>query len=105
MMAKRIELAPDLKFRSIVHGKTYFENILNSTGLNQRVSDGEFESLRLLYQGYCAKTDWPINSPPKAFFPTHERREGITTKCFGVEFADGTNGTFSLGKALSAVAN
>jgi len=68
-------------------------------------ADGEFESLRLLYQGYCAKTNWPINSPPKAFFPTHERREGVTTKCFGVEFADGTNGTFSLGKALSAVAN
>jgi hypothetical protein len=105
LMAKKIELAPDLKFTSIVQARTYFKNILNSTALNQRVSDGEFESLRLLYQAYCAKTNWPVNSSPKAFFPKYEQREGFTTKCFGVEFVDGTNGIFSLDKALSAVAN
>lgn len=104
-MAKKIELAPDLKFSSIVGARTYFRNILNSTLLNQHVSDGEFESLRLLYQEYCAKTNWPMNSPPSAFFPRLEQGEGFTTKCFGVEFEDGTRGVFSLDKALSAAAN
>src|ERR1035438_1611254 len=42
---------------------------------------------------------------PKAFFPRLEQREGFTTKCFGVEFENGTSGSFSLDKALSAVAN
>jgi hypothetical protein len=104
-MAKKIELGPDLRFASIDQGRIYFRNILNSTELNQRVSAGEFESLRLLYEAYCAKTNWPITSPLRAFFPRHERGEGYTTKCFGVEFEDGTEGRFSLDRALSAVAN
>ncbi len=104
-MAKGIELAPDLKFSSIIQARTYFRNILNSTELNQRVSASEFESLRLLHEAYCAKTNWPITSPLKGFFPRHEQGEGFTTKCFGIDFEDGTNGKFSLDKALSAVAN
>jgi len=104
-MVKKIELAPDLKFSSIIQARTYFRNILNSTELNQCVSDGEFESLRLLYEAYCTKTNWPITSPLKAFFPRYEQGEGFTTKCFGIEFENGTNGKFSLDKALSAVAN
>lgn len=104
-MAKKIELAPDLNFTSIDQGRTYFRNILNSTEINQRVSDREFKSLNLLYRAYCAKTNWQINSSPKAFFPRHEQGKGFTTKCFGIEFEDGTSGRFSLDKALSTVAN
>ena len=104
-MAKKIDLAPDLKFSSILHGKTYFQNILNSTELNRHVSEGEFESLRLLYQAYCAKTNWRIKSPPRAFYPRLEQGHGFTTKCFGIEFEDGTKDRFSLDKALSAVAD
>jgi hypothetical protein len=105
MMVKRIELAPDLKFDSITQARTYFDNIKNSTPLNERVSEGEFKSLRLLYERYCATTSWSINSPPAAFFPTYEKRNGATTKCFGVEFEDGTKVSFSLDKALTAVAD
>lgn len=104
-MAKKIELAPDLQFSSIDQARTYFRNILNSTELNQRVSDGEFRSLDLLYRAYCSKTNWPVTSAPKAFFPRHEQGKGFTTKCFGIEFEDGTSGRFSFDKALSAAAN
>jgi len=104
-MIKKVELADDLKFDSIAQARIYFRNILNSTDLNQPVSAGEFESLRRLYEAYCIKTGWPINSSPKSFFPKHEQGTGYTTKCFGIEFEDGTNGRFSLDKALSAVAN
>jgi hypothetical protein len=105
MMAKRIDLAPNLKFDSITHARTYFDNIKNSTPVNTPISAGEFTSLQLLYEGYCARTNWPLRSSPKAFFPMHEQRNGCTTKCFGVEFEDGTKASISLDKALSAVAN
>lgn len=104
-MVKKIELAADLNFVSISQARTYFRNILNSTELNQRVSDGEFRSLNLLYKAYCAKTKWQIKTPPNAFFPRYEQGKGFTTKCFGIEFEDGTSGRFSLDKALSMVAN
>lgn len=103
-MAKKIDLAPDLKFDSIAQARIYFNNIKNSNALNESVSDGEFRSLRLLYEGYCAKTNWPLNSSPKSFFPAYEQQNGFTTKCFGVEFEDGTKTNFSLEKALTAVA-
>jgi len=40
-----------------------------------------------------------------AFFPTMEKRGAGYTRCLGVRFADGTSTTFSLDKALSAVAS
>ena len=103
-MVKKIELADDLKFESISQARIYFRNILNSTDLNHHVSEGECLSLRRLYEAYCDKTAWPIESPPKSFFPKHEKGNGFTTKCFGIEFEDGTHGIFSIDKALTAVA-
>jgi len=104
-MAKKIDLGPGLSFESIAKAKDYFDRILKGTPIDQRVTDTEFKSLKTLYEAYCTKTNWPLHSPPKSFFPTHERQKGFTTKCFGVEFEDGKSGRFSLDKALSAVAN
>jgi hypothetical protein len=105
MATKKVDLGPNWNFPSIAEALTYFDNILKATPIDQRVADVEFSALKLLYETYCAKTDWPMPSPPKAFFPTHEKQKGYTTKCFGVEFQDGKTGRFSLGKALTAVAN
>jgi hypothetical protein len=104
-MPKQIDLGPGLKFRSITEAKTLFEEILKNTPIQQRVAAEEFENLKRLYEMYCAKTDWPLSSSPKAFFPTYEKQRGYTTKCFGVEFEDGNTGRFSLDKALRTVAN
>jgi hypothetical protein len=41
---------------------------------------------------------------PVAFAPKLEQKPGYTTKCFGIEFANGDKGQFSLDKALSAAA-
>lgn len=104
MVAKKIELGSDLKFASIGEAKIYFDKILKATPLEQRVTAAEFKALKLLYEAYCVETNWPLPSPPKAFFPTYERQKGYTTKCFSIEFENGATGKFSLGKALSAVA-
>jgi hypothetical protein len=88
MVAKKIDLG-DLKFGSIVEAKIYFDEILKATPINQRVTNVEFNSLKLLYEGYCAKTNWPMPFPPKAFFPIYEQQKKFTTKCFGVEFRNG----------------
>lgn len=105
MAAKKINLGPDLKFKSISEAKTYFEKILKGTPLNQAVTNTEFKALKLLYEAYCAKTNWRVPSPPKAFFPTYEQQKRYTTTCFGIEFQDGKKGRFSLDKALTAAAN
>jgi hypothetical protein len=104
-MPKKFSLGPTLHFESITDGKDFFDKILKNTPLEQRVKQEEFDALNLLYEAYCEKTNWQVPSRPKAFFPTHERQRGYTTKCFGIEFEDGTKGRFSLDKALTAVAN
>jgi hypothetical protein len=105
MVAKKIDLGTDLKFPSIAEAKNHFGKILQDTPIDQRVTKEEFDALKLLYEEYCSETSWPMPSPPKAFFPTHEQQKGYTTKCFGIEFEDGSTHRFSLDKALSAVAN
>ena len=105
MAAKKIDLPPPLDFPSITEGEKHFGKILDDTPIDQHVTSREFDELKILYEAYCAKTNWSLPSPPKAFFPTYERQKGFTTKCFGVEFQDGKKDRFSLKKALSAVAN
>jgi hypothetical protein len=103
-MVKRIDLAGGLKFESITEGKKHFEKSLKETELGTHVTPKEFVEIKALYEAYCKKTKWPINSPPAAFFPMHERGKGYTTRCFGVAFKDGSTDRFSLDKALSEVA-
>jgi hypothetical protein len=105
MVSKKIDLGPNLQFESISEGRTFYGKILSDTPLNQPIANTEFDALKLLYEAYCAKTNWPIPSPPKAFFPRYEQQKGYTTKCFGIEFQNGKKDRFSLDKALAAVAN
>ena len=104
-MVKSIDLGNGLKFESISPGKNHFEKILKETALGTHVATQEFNEINALYEAYCTKTNWPIGSPPAAFFPISERGRGYATRCFGVEFKDGSTNRFSLDKALSAVAN
>lgn len=104
MASKQVYLGSDLKFDSITTARLYFRNVLNSTTVNEYVSKDECRNLTRLYEAYCAGTDWPITSPPVAFYPVDEKGPGYTTKCFGVEFADGTKQRFSLDKALTVAA-
>jgi hypothetical protein len=104
MVAKRIDLGNGLVFSSISAGKAHFDRILKNTPLEQHVTPQEFSEVRALYELYCRNTNWPLHSPPKAFFPTYKKGPGYTTTCFGVEFLDGKKDHFSLDRALSAVA-
>jgi hypothetical protein len=104
VVAKSIDLGGGLKFLSITEAKAYFGAILKETPLKQHVSAQEFSELKVLYEKYCRKTNWPIPSAPTAFFADYERRDGYSTKCFWVIFQNGDRDRFSLDKALSAVA-
>jgi hypothetical protein len=104
MAGKSINLGPGLSFANISVGKDHFGPILKNTAIDAHVTDQEFNELRILYAEYCRKTNWPMKSPPAAFYPMYDRGPGYTTRCFGVKFQDGSTGRFSLDKALSAVA-
>jgi hypothetical protein len=104
MVSKKIALGKNFEFESITAGKAHFDKILKETELGTRVPAQAFRELKALYEEYCRKTNWPSNSPPVGFFPMYERGKGYTTRCFGVEFEDGSKDRFSLDKALSAVA-
>jgi ribosomal protein L17 len=72
--------------------------------LDVRLSHTHFLQLKTLYEEYCRRTTYSLLSPVAAFYPTMEKRSGGYTRCIGVEFQDGSKTTFSLDKALSAVA-
>src|SRR6185437_7331733 len=105
MVSKRIDLGPGLQFESITAGKLHFDPMLKGAALGKHFAGQEFKDIKALYGEYCRKTNWTVKSPVKAFFPKNETGKGYTTKCFGVEFQDGSTDRFSLDKALSAVAS
>jgi hypothetical protein len=104
-MPKSINLGPALDFATITLAKAHFDPFRTSGELGQDVPKDRFEQLKVLYNQYCANTGYDLPSPVAAFFPTMEKRTGGYTRCLGVRFADGTSTTFSLDKALSAVAS
>ena len=105
MVSKTVDLGNGLKFNTIGDAKKHFADILDSKVLEQRFSGQNYNEVAALYEAYCKKTNWPIPSPVAGFFPKYERGKGFTTKCFGIEFLDGSIDRFSLDKALSAVAS
>jgi hypothetical protein len=104
MVSKSIDLGNDLKFESIKAGKMYFGPILKDAALGVHFAGKEFRDIQALYGAYCMETKWVLKSPVTAFFPKNESGEGFTTKCFGIQFADGSTDRFSLDKALTAAA-
>jgi hypothetical protein len=105
-MPKRICLSPQLDFPTISTAKVYFDPIRLSEPLDADISDRDhFASLKLLYEEYCRKTNYSIPSAVAAFYPTMEKRSGGYTRCLAVRFRDGSKRTFSLDRALSAVAS
>ena len=64
MVAKKIDLGTGLKFESIDEAKIHFDNILKTAPLEQPVADADFKALKLLYEAYCRKTNWPMPSLP-----------------------------------------
>lgn len=105
MAVKAIDIEGKWQFASITAAKMFYDPILKNTPISQRVTPDEFLSLKALYEAYCAKTNWPLPSPPKEFYPMLEKGRGFATRCFGLIFENGKTERFSLDKALSAVAN
>ncbi|AYG64041.1 hypothetical protein [Rhizobium jaguaris] len=103
-MAKSVSLETGRTFATITSAKQHFAPMLDRNDLKQPFSGGDLADIAALYRDYCAKTNWPLPSSPTSFYPTYERDEGYTTRCFGVTFANGSIGRFSLDKALRAIA-
>jgi hypothetical protein len=104
-MPKSVKLSPSLDFATITLAKKHFDPFRTGGELNQDLPPDQFGQLKLLYERYCANTGFPLPSAVAAFFPTMEKRSAGYTRCLGVRMADGTSTTFSLDKALSAVAS
>ncbi len=104
MVSKNIDLGNGPKFESITAGKMYFEPILKDAALGKHFAGQESQNIKALYDAYCRKTNWIDKSPVAAFFAKNESEKGYTTRCFGIQFKDGTTYRFSLDKALSAAA-
>jgi hypothetical protein len=104
-MPKSIKLGPTLDFATITLAKAHFDPFRTGGELNQDVPNEQFEQLKALYEKYCSNTQYALPAAVTAFFPTMEKRSSGYTRCLGVRFADGTTKTFSLDKALSAVAS
>jgi len=77
-------------------------DIANS--LKKVFSKDELAEVLPVYQDYCEATKWKPQSPPAFFYPAQDRGPGCTTRYFGVTFEDGTTGSFSMDKALRAIA-
>jgi hypothetical protein len=103
-MAKSVSFETGRTFATISRAKQHFAPMLDRNDIKELFSGDDLAEIAVLYRYYCAKTNWPLPSPPTSFYPTYERDEGYTTRCFGVTFADGSTGRFSLEKALRAVA-
>jgi hypothetical protein len=88
----------------VTAAKMHFEPILKGAALGKHFAAQEFQDIKALYDAYCRKTDWIVKSRVSAFFAKNESEEGYTTRCFGIEFQDGSMHRFSLDKALSAAA-
>ena len=103
-MAKSVFLRTGRNFATVTAAKEYFARILSGRELRQEFCGDELADVHAVYEDYCAKTGWELQSPPASFYPAHDRGPGYTTRCFGVTFEDGTTGNFSMDKALRAIA-
>jgi hypothetical protein len=105
IMTKKVKLGPSLDFATITLAKAHFDPFRTGGELNQDVPIDQFEHLKVLYEKYCADTQYDLPAAVAAFFPIMEKRGDGYTRCLAVRFADGTSKAFSLDTALSAVAS
>lgn len=103
-MAKSVSLRTGRTFATVTAAKEHFSGILDDRQLKQQFCDDDLADVRAVYEGYCARTGWALKSAPASFYPTRDRGPGYTTRCFGVTFEDGTMDSFSMDKALRAIA-
>ncbi|WP_292581373.1 hypothetical protein [Mesorhizobium sp. 65-26] len=103
-MAKSVSLRTGRTFATVTAAKEHFSRILHDRELKQQFDEDDLADVRAIYEDYCARTGWVLKSLPASFYPTHDRGPGYTTRCFGVTFEDGTTGSFSMDKALRAIA-
>ena len=103
-MAKSVCLRTGRVFGTVTAAKEHFTQILNVQELMQEFTGDELADIHAIYDDYCAKTGWKLQSLPASFYPAHDRGPGYTTRCYGVTFEDGTTSNFSMEKALRAIA-
>jgi hypothetical protein len=85
-MSKAVNLGPSLTFANIKLAKSHFDPYKTGGALNQDVPIEQFEQLKVLYEKYCANTQYGLPATVTAFFPTMEKRSAGYTRCLGVRF-------------------
>ena len=68
-MAKSVSLRTGRAFGTVTAANEHFALILNGQGLKQEFSGDELADIRAVYEDYCAKTGWNLQSPPACYSP------------------------------------
>jgi hypothetical protein len=103
-MTKSLLLRSGRSFPTLSAAKSHFHQLLEGQPLKVPFEGEDLVEIEATFVAYCAETNWPVSSPPKSFYPTNNRGRGYTTRCYGVMFNDGRSDTFSMDKALTAIA-
>ena len=103
-MTKSVHLRSGRAFPTLSAAKSHFHQLLDGQPLKAPFEGDDLVDIEAAFVAYCAETDWPLPSSPKSFYPTQNRGPGYTTLCYGVAFADGKSDSFSMDKALTAIA-
>lgn len=107
-MAKKVRILSGTVFPSMAKAEEHFDAIRQRTEINAHIPDPDCSDIIDVYVRYCVATDFP--HPPVVAATTdwnNDVRPGpqyATTKAFAVVTADGKNITFSMPKALKAIA-
>ncbi len=103
-MTKSVLLRSGRSFPTLSAAKSHFHQLLEGQPLKAPFEGQDFVEIEAAFVAYCAETNWPVSSPPRSFYPTSNRGPGYTTRCYGVLFDDGRSDSFSMDKALAAIA-
>jgi hypothetical protein len=62
-VAKSVSLRTGRAFETVTAAKDHFVQILNGQELKQEFAGDELSDIRAIYEDYCAKTGWELQSP------------------------------------------
>ena len=107
-MAKQVTTQSGLNFSTLAEARKHFRKLREDTSLGTRLSEPERSDVLDIYKRYCTTAEHPVVDAidVTTAWDKELRRNGIyaQTKAFAVVTASGLTNTFSMDKALGAIA-
>jgi hypothetical protein len=107
-MAKEVSTKSGRKFSTLKAAEEYFDKIRESAPINERISDPDKSDIIDIYERYCAATDYKLEDVIGITTVWVRRQlprgDYVQTKAFAVVKAADKIESFSMNKALKAIA-